>query len=544
MAAKPRGVALLRDPHLNKSTAFSEAERDALGLVGLVPECIESADIQMERELARLSQAPTNLDQYRLLSDLQDANETLFYRLVMSDPARFVPLVYTPTVGDACLGYSRIMARPKGLHLSIKRRGRVREILRNWPERDVRFIVVTSGQRILGLGDLGANGMGIPIGKLVLYTAAAGVPPRLTLPVMMDCGTDNERLLCDPLYIGLRQKRPSERELNEFVEEFVAAVQDEFPDCCIQFEDWGRADAFRLLARYRDRVCCFNDDIQGSGAVALAGIMSALRITGGNLSSQTFLFLGAGSAGIGISHLLAHAMTLEGLSERQARERIWLFDSKGLLESARTDLADYQKPYAHPHATTKDFVAAIRSIKPTAIIGVSTAAKAFNRQVIEAVAEINARPIVFALSNPTSRSECTAGEAYGWSGGRAIFASGSPFPPTQHRGKPLVPGQCNNMYIFPAVGLAVYATRAKRVTNEIFIAAARAVAEQVTAADLEAGLIYPGQAAILKTEVQVAKRVTEVIFARGLAGVPEPKSGDLDGFIESHVYRPEYQGLA
>jgi malate dehydrogenase (oxaloacetate-decarboxylating)(NADP+) len=541
MAAKVRGAALLRDPHLNKSTAFSEAEREALRLTGLVPECVESAQAQMQRELARLAERASDLDKYLLLSELQDTNETLFYRLVMSDPARFVPLVYTPTVGDACLSWSRIIGRPKGLYLSIKRRGRVRDVLRNWPERDVRFIVVTSGERILGLGDLGANGMGIPIGKLVLYTAAAGVPPERTLPIMMDCGTNNEALLEDPRYIGLRQRRPAARELDEFVEEFVAAVQEEFPDCCIQFEDWARADAFRLLARYRDRVCCFNDDIQGSGAVALAGILSALRITGNKLRDQTLLFLGAGSAGIGISYLLAHAMTLEGLTAEQARARIWLFDSKGLIESSRTGLSDYQQPYAHPHVPTRHFVTAIHSIKPTAIIGVSTAAKAFNRQVVEAIAEINSRPIIFALSNPTSRSECTADEAYTWSEGRAIFASGSPFPPTQYRGKRLVPGQCNNMYIFPAIGLAVYATRARRVTVEMFIAAAEAVAEQVTPSDLESGLIYPRQAAILTTEIQVAKRVAKVIFARGLAGVPEPD--DLDAFIESHVYKPEYKSL-
>jgi len=509
--------------------------------VGLVPEAIDSKEIQIQRVLQQLAQEPSNLAKYIYLSALQDTDETLFYRVLMSDPARFLPLVYTPTVGDACLQFSHIIRRPKGLYVSVKRRGCVREILRNWPERDVRFVVVTSGQRILGLGDLGANGMGIPIGKLALYTAGAGVPPQLTLPIMMDCGTNNETLLKDPLYIGLRQTRPSVAELDEFVEEFVTAIQEEFPNCCIQFEDWGRTDAFRLLARYRDRVCCFNDDIQGSGAVAVAGILSAIRITGGNLSGQTFLCLGAGQAGIGIAEMLAQAMTLEGLSPEQARARIRLFNSKGLLESTRDDLADYQKPYAHPHAPTSDFVAAIELIKPTVIIGVSTVAKLLNQQVIEAIARVNRRPIIFSLSNPTSRSECTAEEAYNWSEGRAVFASGSPFAPVRYRDRTIVPGQCNNMYIFPAMGLAVYATQATRVTDEMFIAAARAVAEQVTAADLDTGLIYPPQSTILKAEVHVARRIAEAIFARGLARVKEPK--DVGAFIESQVYKPEYRSL-
>ncbi len=541
MTTKLRGQALLRDPHLNKSTAFAEVEREALGLVGLVPEVIDSEEIQLQRVLMQLAQAPSDLDKYIYLSALQDTDETLFYRLLTSDPARFLPLVYTPTVGEACLKFSDIIRRPKGLYVSVKRRGRVREVLRNWPERDVRFIVVTSGERILGLGDLGANGMGIPIGKLALYTAGAGVPPRITLPIMMDCGTNNQTLLKDPLYTGLRQTRPAVAELDEFVEEFVTAVQEEFPNCCIQWEDWARADAFRLLARYRDRVCCFNDDIQGSGAVALAGILSAMRITGGNLCGQKFLFLGAGSAGIGIAEMLTRAMMLEALSSEDARARSWLFNTNGLVESTRDDLTDYQKPYAHPHTPTKDFVAAIESIKPTAIVGVSTVAKAFNQQVIETMARVNRRPIIFSLSNPTSRSECTAEEAYRWSEGRAVFASGSPFAPVRHRDRTIVPGQCNNMYIFPAMGLAVYATQASRVTDEMFIAAAQAVAGQVTAADLDTGLIYPPQSTILKAEMHVARRVAAVIFARGLARVKEPT--DRVAFIESRVYKPEYRSL-
>jgi malate dehydrogenase (oxaloacetate-decarboxylating)(NADP+) len=539
MTTTLRGVALLRDPRLNKSTAFTESEREELGLLGLVSEGIDSEETQIQRVLLQLAQKPNDLEKYIYLSQLQDTDETLFFRLLRSDPAHFLPLVYTPTVGEACLQFGHIIRRPKGLYVSIKRKGRVREILRNWLQRDVRFIVVTSGQRILGLGDLGANGMGIPIGKLALYTACAGVPPQFALPVMMDCGTNNEALLRDPLYLGLRQTRPQIKELDEFVDEFVTAVQEEFPNCCIQFEDWAGTDAVRLLARYRDMVCCFNDDIQGTASVALAGLLGALRISGGKLSTQTFLFLGAGSAGTGIADLLTEAMLPEGLSPQQARARIWLFDVNGLLESTRADLADFQKPYAHQHQPIKDFVQAIEAIKPTAIIGVSTVAKAFNQRVIEAMARVNQRPIIFPYSNPTSHSECSAEEAYRWSEGRAVFASGSPFPPVRLNGQTFVPGQGNNVYIFPAIGLAVYATRAKRVTEEMFIAAARAVAEQVTQAELEMGLIYPPQSTILKTELYAAQRVAEVIFNRDLARVPAPK--DIAQFIGSQTYKAEYQ---
>jgi malate dehydrogenase (oxaloacetate-decarboxylating)(NADP+) len=351
----------------------------------------------------------------------------------------------------------------------------------------------------------------------------------------------NARLLQDPLYTGLRQRRPSPIELNAFVEEFVTAVQEEFPDCCIQFEDWGRADAFHLLNRYRDRICCFNDDIRGSGAIVVAGILSALRITGGSLIDQTILFLGAGSAAVGVADLLTKAMAPEGASVDEARKRIWLFNRSGLVQSRRKDLTDHQRPYAHQHAHTGDFAAAIESIKPTMIVGLSTVPKAFDQRVIEAMARINRRPIIFALSNPTSRSECTAEEAYQSSAGRAVFASGSPFPPVQYGNQRLVPGQCNNMYIFPAMGLAILATRAQRVTDEIFLAAARALAELVTPAELESGLVYPPQSAIFETEMYVARRVAEVIFARGLARVKQPQ--DLKAYIQSQVYEPRYRDL-
>lgn len=532
------GIDVLHDPRLNKSTAFTEAEREQLGLTGLLPAGVDTEEMQVQRVMQQFSTKTTDLGRYIYLIGLLDTNETLFYNVLMSDPARFLPVVYAPTVGEACLKFGHIFRRPRGMYVSLKHQGRVRHVLHNWPQEDVRVICVSSGGRILGLGDLGANGMGIPIGKLQLYTACAAVPPEYLLPMHIDVGTNNRELLCDPLYLGLRQPRVPAAELDDFVEEFVQAVQEVFPGCSIHFEDWAGVDAMRLLARYRDRVCCFNDDIQGTGGVALAGLLSALRITGGRLSDERILLLGAGSAAVGIADLIASAMTLEGLTAEQARSRISLFDLSGLIEPSRNDLLDFQKPYAHPHAPSRDFVAVIESLRSTAIIGVSTKGKAFSQAVIETMARLNRRPIIFALSNPTDRAECTAEEAYRWSEGRALYAAGVPFPPVELDGKTLVPGQGNNLYIFPAIGLAVYATRARRVTDEMFVAAARGVAEQVSQAELDAGLLYPPQGRILATEIKTARRVAEVIFQRGLAGVERPR--DLCAFIESQLYKPEY----
>jgi malate dehydrogenase (oxaloacetate-decarboxylating)(NADP+) len=536
-----RGRQLLRDPRWNKSTAYTEEEREALGLVGLVPEGREDEDVQVTRVVRQLAIAPTALGKYILLSALQDRNETLFYRVLMSDPAQYMPIVYTPTVGEACEQYDQIMRRPRGLYLGINRAGRLREILRNWHEDDVRFIVVTDGERILGLGDLGANGMGIPIGKLALYTACAGVPPHLSLPVLLDVGTNNEGLLADPLYLGLRQPRITGVAYDEFLEEFVTAVQDVFPHACIQFEDFALPHAAPLLERYRDRVCCFNDDIQGTAAVALGGILAALRITGGELIDQKVLFLGGGSAAIGIAGLLTRAMVHAGLPEAEARRRSWLFDVDGLVQSERTDLTTYQAPFAHDHPPAHDFAALIEELRPTAIIGVSTVGKAFDRRVIEAMGRVNERPIIFPLSNPTSHAECTAQEAYTWTGGRAVVATGSPFGPVTVGDQTLVPGQGNNVYIFPAMGLAIFATAATRVTDDMFVEAARALADQVTDAHLAAGLVYPPQSSIVATSKAVATRLAAYIVEHGLAGVPP--TGDIAGHIEARAYSPEYSRL-
>src|SRR4051794_2643008 len=536
-----RGVDLLHDPLLNKSTAFTEDERQALGLVGLVPDATESEDLQLQRVLLQLSHKHTDIDRYIYLVNLLDHNETLFYRTAMSDPARFLPIVYDPTIGEACLKFGHIFRGPRGMYLSIKRRGTVREVLRNWPEKDVRFICVTDGGRILGLGDLGANGMGIPIGKLQLYTAAAGVPPKGLLPMYLDAGTNNEQYLHDPLYLGLCQPRLPTEELYSFVDEFMAAVQEVFPNCCVHFEDWTGVDAMHLLERYRNKYCVYNDDVQGTAGITLAGMINAVKLKGTQLRDEKYLFLGAGSAGVGLANLLCSALMDQGMTLQDARSRVHMFDVNGLLESTRTDLVDFQRPYAHPHPPTRDFVAAIRSIKPTTIIGVSTIGHAFTQPVIEAMTELNERPVILALSNPTEHAECTAEQAYTWSGGKAIYAAGVQFPPVHLKGQTFLPGQANNFYIFPAVGMAIYATRASRVSDEMFIEAAKAVADQVPEPMLRQGLLYPPQANILETEIKTAARVARLAFDSGLARVDRPT--DIEAFVRSHVYQPMYQPL-
>jgi malate dehydrogenase (oxaloacetate-decarboxylating)(NADP+) len=534
----PTGYGLLHNPRLNKGTAFTEAERRAWGLEGLLPPAVTTMALQVARRHAEIASLENDLQKYLVLSDLQVRNETLYYAVLMSDPATYMPIVYTPTVGEACQKFGHIFRAPRGIYLPISTRGRLKELLSNWPEQDVRFIVVTDGERILGLGDLGAGGMGIPIGKLSLYTACAGVPPPYCLPVVLDVGTNNQVLLDDPLYLGLRQQRVRGKEYLAFVDEFVAAVQQLYPTCCIQWEDFANFNAVPILARYRDKICTFNDDIQGTAGVALAGIYGALRLTGGKLSEQRFLFLGAGSAATGIAELISLAMEQEGMDPAAARRRNALFDINGLLVTSRTDLADFQKPFAQEHPPVSTFVEAVEALRPTGIIGVSTVPKLFSREVIEAMARINKRPIIFPYSNPTSRSECTAEEAYKWSEGRAVFASGSPFPPVEIAGRRFVPGQGNNVYIFPAMGMAVFATEATRVTEEMFIVAAQAVAEQVTEENLSMGLIYPPQSRILEASLHVAGRIAACIFEKGLARVPRPD--DVGALIRARAYRPLY----
>jgi malate dehydrogenase (oxaloacetate-decarboxylating)(NADP+) len=539
MTTNKRGIELLQDASLNKSTAFTGSEKQSLGIVGLVPDVTETEDLQLSRVMMQLGHKTTDLDRYIYLINLLDHNETLFYRTVMSDPARFLPIVYDPTIGEACLKFGHIYRQPRGMFLSMARRGKVKEVLKNWPQKDVRFICVTDGGRILGLGDLGANGMGIPIGKLQLYTACAGVPPQFLLPMYLDAGTNNEQYLHDPLYLGMRKTRPSTEELYSFVDEFVEAVQEVFPKCCIHFEDWTGTDAVHLLQRYRDKYCIYNDDVQGTAGITLAGMINATKLKGTKLKDEKYLFLGAGSAGIGLANLLCSALVAQGLTLKEAQSRVYMFDINGLLESTRKDLVDFQEPYAHKHTPTRDFVVAIESIKPTTIIGVSTIGGAFNQKVVEAMSKINDRPVILALSNPTEHAECTPEQAYSWSKGKAIYAAGVQFEPVHYNGKTLLPGQANNFYIFPAVGMAIFATQAKRVTDEMFIEAGQAVADQVPPDLLNQGLLYPLQSNILETEIQTAARVAKLVFDSGLARVERPS--DLVAFIRAHVYKPEYK---
>jgi malate dehydrogenase (oxaloacetate-decarboxylating)(NADP+) len=537
----PKGIALLHDPTLNRGTAFTEAERDALGLRGLLPPRVHTQDEQEKRVLGQFRRLSNDLEKFINLNSLHDRNEALFFRLVSDYPEEMMPIIYTPVVGLACQNYGQIFQRPRGLFVSAQDRGRVESVLRNWPYREVGMIVITDGERILGLGDLGANGMGIPIGKLGLYTACAGVHPNLCLPVMLDVGTDNESLLNDPLYIGIKQKRLRGRAYDQLVEEFLTAVQKVFPGAVVQFEDFGNTNAFRLLHKYRDRICTFNDDIQGTAGVALAGMYSALRLSGGKLTEQKILCLGAGEAATGICDLMVSAMVDQGLTRNEARRRCWLVDSHGLVVKSRTDLAKHKQPYAHEHPFLPDFLSALEALKPTAIVGVAAVGGTFTRQVLEAIARINERPIVFALSNPTSKAECTAEEAYRWTGGRAIFACGSPFDPVKLEGKTLVPRQGNNAYIFPGVGLGAIASKARRITDEMFSAAAETLASQVTAADLAQGSIYPSLTRIREVSAHIAAAVAEVAYERGLAAKRRPQ--DVLAYVKSQMYDPHYRSV-
>ncbi len=535
----PTGLALLRNPTLNKGTAFTETERNALGLRGLLPPHVLSQDEQVQRTLKNLRGLPTDFDKYISLNALHDRNEALFFRVLTDYPDEMMPIVYTPTVGLACQQFGLIFQRPRGIFIGANDRGSVSSLLRNWPHKDVGIIVVTDGERILGLGDLGANGMGIPVGKLSLYVACAGVHPNRCLPVMLDVGTDNEALRNDPFYIGLRQKRLRGAEYDALVDEFLMAAQDVFPGVVIQFEDFANINAFRLLHKYRDRICTFNDDMQGTAGVVLAGLLSALRITGGKITEQKILFLGAGEAATGISDLVVSAMVEQGLPRHEARSRCWLVDSRGLVVKSRTDLAEHKQPYAHDFSFLPDFPSAVQALKPTAIIGVAAVANTFTQPLLEAMARFNQRPIVFALSNPTSKSECTAEEAYRWTGGRGIFACGSPFDPVTLNGKTFVPRQGNNSYIFPGVGLGTTACGARRVTDEMFSAAAQALARRVTEADIAQGSLYPALSRIREVSAHIATAVAEVAYERGLATKSRP--ADLFAYVSSQMYDPRYR---
>lgn len=532
------GYTLLRDPRYNKGTAFTPSEREEYGLNGLLPPIYEDIRTQVKRVEEQVDQFDKDINKYIYLTQLLDNNQTLFYRTIVENPNKYLPLVYTPTVGEACEKFGHIMRRTRGLYISISDRGNIRDILHNWPVEDVRFAVVTDGERILGLGDLGVCGMGIPIGKLTLYTACAGVDPNYTLPIVLDVGTNNAGFLKDPLYPGLKKERLRGEEYESFIEEFVAAINEVYPKICIQWEDFAGPNAVGMLEHFRDRICTFNDDIQGTAGVGVAGIIVACKHNGKALVDQRFLFLGAGSAATGIAGLLVKLLMESGLSEDEARHRCWLFNSKGLVVKSRTDLDHYKAVFAHDHEQITDFVQAIEDIKPTAIIGVSTIGGGFTKEAIEALSRINERPIILPFSNPTSHSECTAEEAFTYSGGRAIFASGSPFGPVTVNGKTFIPSQGNNVYIFPAMGLAILATESVRVTDDMFLCAAKALAAQVTEDEVELGLLYPPIANIREVSANIAIAVAEYIFDNGFARVDRPD--DVASYVRSKMYYPDY----
>jgi len=542
ISALHRGVKILHDPIRNKGTAFTEAEREALNLRGLLPPRIHSPAEQELRVLGNIRSQATDLDRYLYLIALQDRNEILFYRVVMNNIQEMMPLIYTPTVGKACQEFQHIFRKPRGFYISSHDRGRIKQILQNWPHKDARIIVVTDGERILGLGDLGADGMGIPIGKLSLYTACAGIHPTHCLPVMLDVGTNNDSLLNDPLYNGLEQRRARGEQYDELVDEFVEAAQEVFPGVLIQFEDFGNTNAFRLLEKYRQQTNCFNDDIQGTGAVALAGIIGALRITGGKLSQQRLLFLGAGEAGIGTADSFVAALAEEGISAEEARKACCFVDTQGLLVADRESIAPHKQRYAREQPHISGFLEAVQTLKPTAILGLSGQPGSFSKDIIEAMAEINERPIIFALSNPTSKAECTAEQAYNWSNGRAIFASGSPFDAVTIGNQTFVPGQGNNVYIFPGVGLGAIVSRTRRVTNEMFLAAAHCLASHVHDSNLSRGCVYPSLSRIREVSASIAFEVAKIAWSQGLAECDEPE--DLMAEIQKHMFRPIYPHYA
>jgi len=529
VSALHHGVKILHDPIRNKGTAFTDAEREELNLRGLLPPRVHSPAEQELRVLGNIRRKATDLDRYLYLLALQDRNEILFYRVVMNNIREMMPLIYTPTVGKACQEFQHIYRKPRGFYVSSNDRGRIKEILQNWPHKDARIIVVTDGERILGLGDLGADGMGIPIGKLSLYTACAGIHPTQCLPVMLDVGTNNESLLNDPLYNGLEQRRTRGEQYDELVDEFVVAAKEVFPGVLIQFEDFGNINAFRLLDKYREQTNCFNDDIQGTGAVALAGIIAAMRITGGKLSEQRLLFLGAGEAGIGIADSFVAALGEEGISTEEARERCCFVDTQGLLVADRETIAPHKQRYAReqPHISTF-----LEAGQPGS----------FSKDIIEAMAEINERPVIFALSNPTSKAECTAEQAYNWSDGRAIFASGSPFDAVTIGNQTFVPGQGNNVYIFPGVGLGAIVSRTRKVTDEMFLAAAHCLANHVRDSDISSGCVYPSLSRIREVSASIAYEVAKIAWSQGLAGCEEPE--DLKAEIHKHMFQPVYPHYA
>ncbi|KAL3566300.1 hypothetical protein D5086_031715 [Populus alba] len=541
-ASVSSGYSLLRDPRHNKGLAFTVDERDAHYLRVLLPPALLTQELQEKKLMHNLRQYEVPLQRYMAMMDLQERNERLFYKLLIDNVEELLPVVYTPTVGEACQKYGSIFRRPQGLYISLKEKGKILEVLKNWPERNIQVIVVTDGERILGLGDLGCQVLMLT-NSFENWTCRPLIISQRCLPVTIDVGTNNGKLLNDEFYIGLRQRRATGQEYAELLDEFMTAVKKNYGEkVIVQFEDFANHNAFELLAKYSPTHLVFNDDIQGTASVVLAGLLAALKLVGGTLADHTFLFLGAGEAGTGIAELIALEMSKQTNAPlEETRKKIWLVDSKGLIVSSRKgSLQHFKKPWAHDHEPIKGLLDAVKAIKPTVLIGSSGVGKTFTKEVVEAMASINEKPLILALSNPTSQSECTAEEAYTWSEGRAIFASGSPFDPVEYNSRVFVPGQANNAYIFPGFGLGLVISGAIRVHDDMLLAASEALAEQVKQENLDKVLIYPPFSNIRKISANIAAKVAAKAYELGLASrLPRPK--DLVKYAESCMYSPLYR---
>ncbi len=536
-----RGLELLNDPWLNKGTAFSTTERLTLGLSGMLPPHIADMEEQVQRVMENYRRKTDPMEKYIFLTALHDRNVTLFYKVVTENLMEMTPILYTPTVGFACQQFGHIYRKNRGLYVNFHHKGRIAQVLGNWPSDEVDIIVISDGSRILGLGDLGANGMGIPVGKLALYVAGAGLHPARTLPILLDMGTDNEDLLSDPLYLGITRNRVHGQAFFDVVDEFVEAAKKRWPGVLIQWEDFTNDKAFPLLERYREEVLSFNDDIQGTGAVALAGMLTAMRHLNAKLKDQRIVFFGAGSAAVGIAEMICAGMCEEsGITLEQARERFWLIDSQGLVTTGRDHkLQDHKIPYARDEAPVDSLLKVVEKVKPTVLIGVSGQPQTFDREVIQTMHRYCEKPIIFALSNPTVKSECTAEQAYSWTNGEAIFASGSPFDPVRINGRIFVPGQGNNMFIFPGIGLGAVMCGTTKITDGMFFAAAKTLAHMVTKEELETGTVYPDLRKIRQISLAIATAVCRLAYEQGLATVPEPE--DIRQHVRDHMYHPEYR---